>query len=120
MGLTDGKPTLAQFERALRAAFLRKGTTLSYTDLPQQYGDIDWRGGKTVIRLDVERCVLPTLVHELLHDARKRELAAWGQLEECVIVGPESAITEYIAGNPRRMRWWRETIRAKVDDSEGT
>lgn len=113
------KPTLAQLEAALRVELMKPETALKYVELPSHYGDIEWKGSQRIIRIDPFQCVLPTLVHELFHQTMRDPLAQWGQLEEVVLEAAEMAVTSHINNNPRKTRWWRETVRAKAPLEDG-
>jgi hypothetical protein len=106
--------TIADLEAQARAVLVDPRTDVIPCELPLGMGSITFDGPRRVIRIDPYACIQPTLIHEIVHHSRRRELAAWGQMEEPVVMVAEDLLNRYINRSQRRRQWWRETWSAKV------
>lgn len=114
-----GKPTLDWLERRMRAVLKDRRTRVRFTVSYALAGQMRWEGdgdqGPLLVELEpFNNGLLGTLVHELAHYVLRREARRWGELEESFVLGLEREMEERIKASPRRWKWWREALFAKL------
>lgn len=112
------EPTLAGFERKVRAAFVQKVRHVRLVASWKQAAHIEWEGeGERVADLWVEpfqRGIGWSVIHELTHYVKRGQMEREGELEEPQVEGLANSLWAFIERNPRRYWWWRRAVRAKL------
>lgn len=66
---------------------------------------------RILLRMGLRRkAKLSALLHELLHDACRTELAMWGDLDETVTRAVERDMLAHVCASKRRLGYWTEFL----------
>lgn len=103
-------------ERRLRKALLDRNTRLWSRKLDgETLAWVEYAGKAVEVVVDPMRGgLIECVVHELLHAVYAKELARWGDLEECIVVAVEKEVMAVVNNSTRRVRWWRDAITRKL------
>ncbi len=109
-------PTYVQCEQRLWTQANAEQVRISVGKASKEcYGWVNVRLGERIIRLHKTRreTLLRTLIHELVHDAFRVELAPWGPLEEDIVLRLlEPGIWKAIERSPKRLEKWQRFLDA--------
>jgi len=108
--------TLASLERDLRDALVSPTTFIRWRELPSDtLAWVEYEGKVVEVAVDPMRGgLIECVVHELLHAVYAKELARWGVFEEAIVLAIERELMSAINMSPRRVKWWRAAIDAKL------
>lgn len=119
---TARHPSLAEYERTLRAALLDERIHIRWAEMDDAAGkllpDVPKVGHFTFLVDTFEAGACQVVVHELWHLVYWSKLESWGKLHEPYTETAERELHVYINHSKRRRKWWREAIKAKVEQED--
>jgi hypothetical protein len=112
--------TIRSLHNRLQKLIQEPRVTLEFTEF-HLCGHVAWNADVVHIKIDPDRDgSIRSILHELIHvvvdellGLKDDRLA--GELEEPAVLAWERVLWEYVEADNRRLRWWRDTINAKLE-----
>ncbi len=84
------------------------------------WGWVDVRFGERRVKVHATKSddIIRTLVHELIHDAFRVELAPWGKVEEDIVLMAEQRVWAFILARPAVLNRWRRFVATLKEGGE--
>lgn len=105
--------TIAQMHRRIWVQAHAQNVTIKLRGEHESlWGWVDVSFGERRVKVYANKAedIIRTLVHELIHDAFRVELAPWGALEEEIVLMLEQRVWSFIALRPSTLVRWRKYV----------